>query len=49
MTQQSSNLARRASLLPGINTNLRPMQYPLISDYVAAIRGAKENLDELVT
>ena len=23
------------------------MQYPLISDYVAAIRGAKENLDEL--
>ena len=47
MTQQSSNLARTASLLPGINTNLRPMQYPLISDYVAAIRGAKENLDEL--
>ena len=47
MTQQSSNLARTASLLSGINTNLRPMQYPLISDYVAAIRGAKENLDEL--
>ena len=47
MTQQSSNLARTASLLPGINTNLRPMQYPLISDYVAAIRGAKENLDKL--
>ena len=47
MTQQSSNLARTASLLPGINTNRRPMQYPLISDYVAAIRGAKENLDEL--
>ena len=47
MTQQSSNLTRTASLLSGINTNLRPMQYPLISDYVAAIRGAKENLDEL--
>ena len=47
MTQQSSNLARTASLLPGINTNLRPMQYPLISDYVAAIRDAKENLDKL--
>lgn len=47
MTQQSSNRARTASLLPGINTNLRPMQYPLISEYVAAIRDAKENLDKL--
>lgn len=30
-----------------MNTNQRPMQYPLISEYVAAIRDAKENLDEL--
>ena len=30
-----------------MNTNRRPMQYPLISEYVAAIRDAKENLDEL--
>ena len=30
-----------------MNTNRRPMQYPLISEYVAAIRDAKENLDKL--
>lgn len=30
-----------------MNRNRRPMQYPLISEYVAAIRDAKENLDEL--
>ena len=30
-----------------MNRNRRPMQYPLISEYVAAIRDAKENLDKL--
>lgn len=47
MTQQSSNRAGTASLLPGMNRSRRPMQYPLISEYVAAIRDAKENLDKL--